>query len=192
MRPCVGVPALRVELFCHPHSPCTAALSIGVGLERDAGHLALEYVLRGPMTQLRIPTPASPALPDRLWAHTCCEVFLARPEDAVYEEWNLSPSGQRAHYVFDAYRVRGPDPAAMEVAMRCEHDAATLTLAARIPIDDDRRVVGLACVVEDARGELCYWALRHGPGRPDFHARTTFALLVDRHSVTLLPERDSP
>ena len=191
MRRCVGVPALHVELICHPQRPCAVSLAIGVSVERDAGQLALAYVLRGITIDLRIPTPASPVDPDRLWAHTCFEAFLARPGDDAYEEWNLSPSGQLAHYAFDAYRVRGPQPAATTVASRCELAAATLTLAARIPIGDDGpRVVGLTTVVQDARGGLSYWALRHGPGQPDFHARATFALLVDRHSATLLPERD--
>lgn len=191
MRRCDGVSALRVELVCHPQRPCAAAVSIGATLERHAGHLALEYVLRGVTADLRIPTPASPVDPDRLWAHTCFEAFLARPGDEAYEEWNLSPSGQLAHYAFDAYRVRGPDPAATAVTSRCEHAATTLTLAARLPIDDgDPRVVGVTAVVQDDGGGLSYWALRHGPGQPDFHARATFALLVDRHSATLLPERD--
>ncbi len=185
------MPVLRVALICHPQSPCAAAVSIAVTVERDGGGLALTYELRGPLTDLNVPTPASPVDPDRLWAHTCFEVFLARPRDDAYEEWNLSPSGQLAHYVFDAYRVRGPDPAASSVSTRCEHHAATLTLAVRIPIaDDDPRVVGLTTVVQDEGGGLSYWALRHGPGRPDFHARGTFALLVDRQSATLLPERD--
>jgi len=36
--------------------------------------------------------------------------------------------------------------------------------------------LGLSAVVEDADGELSYWALRHPPGKPDFHYTDAFAL----------------
>jgi hypothetical protein len=31
-------------------------------------------------------------------------------------------------------------------------------------------------VIEAADGSLSYWALRHPPGKPDFHHRDAFAL----------------
>ena len=34
----------------------------------------------------------------------------------------------------------------------------------------------LTAVVEDDRGSLSYWALRHAPGNPDFHDPDAFAL----------------
>lgn len=39
--------------------------------------------------------------------------------------------------------------------------------------------LGLCAVVEDGAGELSYWALRHPPGRPDFHHPDTFALTLE-------------
>jgi hypothetical protein len=39
--------------------------------------------------------------------------------------------------------------------------------------------LALTAVVEDARGRLSYWALRHPPGRPDFHHRDGFALVLE-------------
>ncbi|MBL8943963.1 MAG: hypothetical protein JNK45_12485, partial [Myxococcales bacterium] len=51
------MPALHVELICHPQRPCAVSLAIGVSVERDAGQLALAYVLRGITIDLRIPTP---------------------------------------------------------------------------------------------------------------------------------------
>jgi hypothetical protein len=36
--------------------------------------------------------------------------------------------------------------------------------------------LGLSAVVEDADGVLCYWALWHPPGKPDFHPTDAFAL----------------
>jgi len=36
--------------------------------------------------------------------------------------------------------------------------------------------MGLSVVVEQEDGGLAYWALKHAPGRPDFHHRDAFAL----------------
>jgi len=36
--------------------------------------------------------------------------------------------------------------------------------------------LGLAAVVEDTRGVLSYWALRHADGPPDFHDPAGFTL----------------
>jgi hypothetical protein len=39
--------------------------------------------------------------------------------------------------------------------------------------------LGLSAVIEDLDGVLSYWALRHPPGKPDFHHPDTFALEID-------------
>jgi hypothetical protein len=36
--------------------------------------------------------------------------------------------------------------------------------------------LALSTVVEDEHGRLSYWALRHPPGKPDFHHPDAFAL----------------
>jgi hypothetical protein len=36
--------------------------------------------------------------------------------------------------------------------------------------------MGLSAVIEERDGMLSYWALRHAPGKPDFHRRDGFAL----------------
>ena len=38
--------------------------------------------------------------------------------------------------------------------------------------------IALAAVIEDENGGLSYWALRHPPGKPDFHHPNGFALEV--------------
>jgi len=48
--------------------------------------------------------------------------------------------------------------------------------------------LGLCAVVEDAHGELTYWALRHPTGQPDFHHRDAFVLSLGPAS---LPEVDT-
>jgi hypothetical protein len=36
--------------------------------------------------------------------------------------------------------------------------------------------LGFTAVIEDRDGRLSYWALRHPPGKPDFHHADSFAL----------------
>jgi hypothetical protein len=40
--------------------------------------------------------------------------------------------------------------------------------------------LALSAVVEDEQGLLSYWALKHPPGRPDFHHPDAFALELER------------
>ena len=42
-----------------------------------------------------------------------------------------------------------------------------------------RLSLGLSAVIEDDAGTLSYWALRHPPGKPDFHHPDAFALELD-------------
>jgi hypothetical protein len=42
-----------------------------------------------------------------------------------------------------------------------------------------RLAVGLAVIIEEESGGLSYWALRHAPGKPDFHHAGAFALELD-------------
>jgi hypothetical protein len=39
--------------------------------------------------------------------------------------------------------------------------------------------LGLSALVEAIDGELSYWALRHLPGKPDFHHVDAFDLQLD-------------
>jgi len=39
--------------------------------------------------------------------------------------------------------------------------------------------VGLAVIIEEETGGYSYWALRHPPGKPDFHRQEAFALVLE-------------
>lgn len=43
--------------------------------------------------------------------------------------------------------------------------------------------IGVSCVVEDAQGNLSYWALSHHGDRPDFHDSRSFGLRLSRDEV---------
>ena len=38
---------------------------------------------------------------------------------------------------------------------------------------------GLTVIIEEDNGGMSYWALKHAPGKPDFHHRDAFALELD-------------
>jgi hypothetical protein len=129
---------------------------------------------------------------DRLWEHTCCEIFIARKGLPAYHELNFSPSGEWAAYAFERYRQGEPFPgesvlkgAAADldprVSARCA--AGRLELDAALRLDrlspahlDARLLLAVSVVVEERDGALSYWALRHPPGKPDFHHEFAFAL----------------
>ena len=69
-----------LALACHPDAPDAVVEGIAVSLTRapDAS-LALRYRLAGTLAALRIPDAATPLPPERLWAHTCFELFVAVP-----------------------------------------------------------------------------------------------------------------
>jgi hypothetical protein len=104
-----------------------------------------------------------------------------------YHELNFSPSREWAAYVFSGYRNGAPlggDSLDPRITVRTLADR--LELEATVPLQRlspqlvaGKLSVGLSAVVEDAEGGLSYWALRHPPGKPDFHHPEAFALELD-------------
>ena len=45
-----------------------------------------------------------------------------------------------------------------------------------MPCAAGKIAVGISAVMEEQDGTNSYWALRHPPGKPDFHHREAFAL----------------
>lgn len=180
--------ASTVHLLPHTDTPCAAVHQLQVTVVESHGALSITYALAGDMRAIRIPEPAPPAQTDGLWQHTCFEFFITRPEESVYREYNFSPSGQWAGYQFHAYRQRDTDIVLPQPRMRLERqwDALTLEVTlppAALPPRPDATgaacLIGLSAVVEATDGRRAYWAVRHPPGRPDFHHRDAFALNLD-------------
>ena len=106
-----------------------------------------------------------------------------------YREFNFSPSGEWAVYAFRGYRDSGELEVELAPAIVVRRTMNRLELDAEISRDllpQGRSLrLGLSAVVEDADGGLSYWALRHAPGKPDFHHPDAFALpLVRPECVT--------
>lgn len=177
--PCIAT----VSLVCHDQTPCTIVRSVSVDVARapDAG-LQFVYRLTGDLARLRMPAAQAPAPADRLWAHTCFEVFVAAREGKAYREWNFSPSGQWAAYDFTGYRERADARRTEAPEIRVVREGGCLALEAQLGVPRDfgpSLQLGLSAVIEDTDGALYYWALRHPQGKPDFHHCEAFALSLD-------------
>jgi hypothetical protein len=172
-------------LHCHPDTPCPVVVNIkaAIGWERGRA-LKVVYTLNGVVDRLRIPPWRTPGRIDGLWKHTCFELFVSAQNDAEYYEFNFSPSGEWAVYAFRDYRDAYPTGSdEVEPSIALQREAATLELSAlvqthRLPgiAPKIHLVLGLAAVIEDLDGALSYWALKHPPGKPDFHHPDAFAL----------------
>lgn len=171
----------------HPDAPSAAATSLEVEVSRPSPRtLALRYTLAGRTADLAIPAPAAPARKDELWRHTCFEAFFGPEGAEAYCEFNLAPSTEWAAYQFDGYRAGMRSPEAVPAPHITVHAApdrlvlqAELDLSAftDLPADAPWRLA-LSAVIEDARGNVSYWALAHPEGRADFHHPDCFATRV--------------
>lgn len=175
-----------ISLHCHPDVPCTLVRSIKAVIGLDEGNtLSATYTIEGAIEQLLI--PSGPLDRTDLWRHTCFELFVGATNDAEYYEFNFSPSGEWAVHGFRSYRDGGPIHVdGLEPKIAVQRGAGLLQLSAVVPLDSLAGVpngvslsVGLSAVVEDRSGALSYWALKHPPGKPDFHHADNFAVQVD-------------
>lgn len=171
----------HVELLPHPDTPGTPLDSLRIEVARRAdGGLGLTYRLAGDLDALAIPALALRTRREGLWRHTCCEAFLMADAGPGYREFNFSPSGDWQAYAFDAYRAGGLLEPAVRPRIEVAREPHQLILrvalaAATLPTGRALRL-GLCAVIETRAGAIAYWALRHMPGKPDFHQPDTFAL----------------
>jgi hypothetical protein len=167
-------------LVRHPATSCAALRGIEAVVTCTAGtDLQVSFSLVGDIDRLRIPSARTPRVAERLWQHTCCEVFIARPGTQRYREFNLSPSGEWAAYEFARYR-EGEPLAVASPGIVVREEPGRLELRASLCVErGEKLLLGLSAVVEELDGNLSYWALRHAPGKPDFHHADTFALELD-------------
>jgi hypothetical protein len=113
-----------------------------------------------------------------------------------YCEFNFSPSGEWSAYSFRRYRDGAPlqdGELAPEITARSADDRldldATIHLH-RLPMMPHNACLrlGLSAVIEEENGVLSYWALKHPPGRPDFHHPDGFALEIEPPEVEVVEE----
>ena len=179
------IPRRTLALSPHPSTAGTVVEAIEVTVTREPhGFLTLAYTLRADPSALRIPSARPARRAEELWRHTCFEAFIAERAAGPYLELNFSPSGEWASYEFSAYRERAREAAdtrrpAQVPSITLAMDGRTLSLETRTELTwlrgDAPGRLALAAVIEDTAGRLSYWALRHPPGKPDFHHPDGFA-----------------
>lgn len=176
----------HVALRAHAAARLRGSAALDVSLTVAGDRLVLEYRIAAAPSALRLPTPRAPARRDGLWRHTCCELFVAPAGGAAYREFNFSPSGEWAAYAFNRPR-EGMTPlelvATPVIVTTTAADAVTLCVAlARAdiaPADAASPLrLGITAVIEDAMGNLSYWALAHPGPQPDFHDPAGFTLTL--------------
>ena len=177
--------SVPLTLACHPQTPSEAIRGIDVVVGNAPGEiLTLAFVLKCDLSSLRIPEPRSPRRAGGLWQHTCFEVFVMAEEGPGYREFHFSPSGEWAVYAFRDYRDGGELGIELTPGIVVRRTMNRLELDAEICQDflpPGRMLrLGVSAVVEDSEGELSYWALRHPPGKPDFHHPDAFTLQLGR------------
>jgi len=179
-----STPSGTIPLLCHPQVPSPWVEGVTVGVGRSAkGLLLLSYGLKGALEHLRIPAPGPVRRGESLWEHTCLEAFIGRPDETGYHECNFSPSRAWAVQGFRGYRDRESGPVGMEPRLKVEVQGDNLILTVEMSLAELGPGLGmaplklaLAAVIEDEDGHKSYWALKHAPGRPDFHRPEAFAL----------------
>ncbi len=181
----------RAPLSAHPSTPCAPvhALEAHVGVTK-AGILLVDYVLEADLSRLRIAPERRSRRANELWKHTCFEAFVAAGESPGYDELNFSPSGEWAAYRFSGYRagmqlasgLGTPEISVQRAPTRLQLESATALVNFAVDVVTPQRKpvlrVALAAVIEEEDGRLSYWALRHAPGKPDFHHAHAFALEI--------------
>jgi hypothetical protein len=184
----------NASLQAHSQSRSAAVDVIDVTLSwRQGQALMLAYHLRGRMNRLRIPPARAPRRADRLWEHTCCELFVAAKGSSAYYEFNFSPSSEWSVYAFRGYRDGGPaEGEELAPSISVSSAADRLELDATIHLDrlpvirpGEPLRLGLSAVIEAGDGTLSYWALKHPAEKPDFHHSDSFALelALSRHGM---------
>jgi|CXWL01.1.fsa_nt_gi hypothetical protein len=172
--------AMKLALNPHPDTPCDAIRSFTVEVAReDEPHtLSLVYLIDGDISRLAIPKQESEVRANNLWQHTCLEAFVRAPGGEEYWELNFSPSTRWAAYKFDRYRHGNADAPLSAHWIDTEQTPEAFQLSARLmlPFLPQPCAMAITSVIEEANGAKSYWALRHAPGKPDFHHADGFVL----------------
>jgi len=176
-------------LLYHPSTPDDVVAGITVEVDSlTTDLLVLDYRIRGDIDRLELPAQAASKFQDLLWQHTCLEAFIGFADSDTYFEFNFSPSSQWAVYRFDSYRqgvtsIHPTTPPRVIVRRHGDELEADVDIhLGGIPgltaeeIKDRELRLAVSAVMKNDQGRVCYWALAHPPGKPDFHHRDGLAL----------------
>lgn len=171
------------QLVLHPDCAPGPITAVSASVTPAAAGCRARFRFEGDITRIKVPVHAASERTDFLWKTTCCEIFW-RPESGPgYREFNLSPSGRWACYDFDDFRLNSRDGPVEAIAVACsQHDRemvleATIASALLLPAQ-----VALNAIIEDAGGNIQYWALAFPEGRPEFHAEACRTIRLEERA----------
>ena len=177
---------MRLNLRCHPSTPASGVDEMTVEWSiSDAGTIWLRYHVDGNVGKIRLPDSIDQSeRMDGLWQNTCFELFLRKPGSERYCEFNFSPSGNWAAYVFARYReAMAPLALAQAPDIYMDFSDTHIGLEASVQLPDgwlqDELEASLSAVIEMQNGEKSLWALAHPAGKPDFHHQDGFQLKIE-------------
>jgi hypothetical protein len=172
---------IELSLRRHPATPAPAVRAVRVSVQsQPGGGLSLIYAIDAPAGSVLLAPPAAAQRRDELWRHSCFELFAAAEGDA-YREFNFAPCGAWAVYDFSGYRSGRADvntgtPPAIQRDASGSSFSVSVDAGLLLALRHGPAALALSAVIEDADAQLSYWALRHPPGKPDFHHRHGFAI----------------
>ncbi len=166
-----------------PQSGPMPDLRITGSIARNSNTLAILYVLRGPLAELVIPSPADIQVrKDVLWEETCFEFFLGVRNSYRYWEFNLSPARHWNVYRFTAYRQDMQEESSytsLPFSIQKHPDALRLSMELNLDmiVPSERGLkVAISTVIKLKDGKVTYWALTHPGAQADFHHCDSFII----------------
>jgi hypothetical protein len=171
-----------LQLSPHPDFPSIAVTAITVDAgRREGGQLVLRFHVEGDLEGAIWPEFDGPAgREDGLWQHSCFEAFVGVVGEPGYCELNFATSAKWAAYRFDDYRAGMRD--LDHVAHSGNWTMPPSEMKARFVIRDLDQPrewrLGVSVIIEAKDGSKSYWALKHPPGKPDFHHADCFAARI--------------
>lgn len=157
-------------------------IQISGTIARRESVLSVGFVILGNLEALAIPgQERPPQRKDRLWDHTCLELFLGARGCEAYWEFNLSPAGHWNVYRFASYRKNmREEPAFVSLPFHVRREPESLGLFLDLDVGkilDGKAVeVAVCAIIRKKNGDTSHWALAHSGSRPDFHRRDGFRL----------------
>ena len=156
----------------------------------ESGRIVFRYVLRAQIPRVRIPPPQPVERADGFGSTRVSKPLSWRPARRATTSSISRRRGQWAVYRFEATArefVRAPRCTAGNLGPPLRRSSRAR--GGRAPADltawqgRPRCKLALTAVVEDDNGTLSYWALKHAPGKPDFHHPDGFVLELTSDSM---------
>lgn len=172
--------------FLVPHNETRSAgvSIIGLSFMRDGCLLLLRYIAEGGAETVKAAPEDAPDRTNDLWKTTCFECFIEKPGGG-YFEFNFAPSRRWAAYAFDAYRAGMRDLEIPTPRIKASRMSGDFVLDVGLDLsgvaalaDAPDWTMAVSAVIEENSGAKSYWALKHPPGKPDFHHPDGFDLIL--------------